>query len=61
MDMITWVQILDETVCILLKANTLGKGKDLTILPPAMGKKLGRLFVCMCVCIYIVCVYIYKY
>ena len=32
------VQILDETDCISHSTNTLGKGMDQIILPPAMGK-----------------------
>ena len=32
------VQILDETDCISHSANTLGKGMNPIILPPAMGK-----------------------
>ena len=35
MDTATRVQILDETDCI---SNTLGKGMNPIILPPAMGK-----------------------
>ena len=38
MDMMTWVQILDETDCISHSTNTLGKGMNPIILPPAMGK-----------------------
>ena len=38
MDMTTWVQILDETDCISHSANTLGKGMNPIILPPAMDK-----------------------
>ena len=38
MDTVTRVQILDEAVYILNSANTLGKGRNPTILPPAMGK-----------------------
>ena len=38
MGIVTQVQILDETVCILHNTNTLGKGMNPTILPPAMGK-----------------------
>ena len=34
----TRVQILDETDCISLSTNTLGKGMNPIILPPAMGK-----------------------
>ena len=34
----TRVQILDETVCISLSTNTLRKGMNPIILPPAMGK-----------------------
>ena len=32
------VQILDETDCISYSTNTLGKGRNPIILPPAMGK-----------------------
>ena len=32
------VQILDETDCISQSTNTLGKGMNPIILPPAMGK-----------------------
>ena len=38
MDSATWVQILDETDCISHSTNTLGKGMNPIILPPAMGK-----------------------
>ena len=38
MDMATQVQILDETDCISHYTNTLGKGMNPIILPPAMGK-----------------------
>ena len=38
MDTATRVQILDETDCISHSTNTLGKGMNPTILPPAMGK-----------------------
>ena len=38
MDTVTRVQILDETVNISNKGNTLQKGKNPTILLPAMGK-----------------------
>ena len=38
MDMATQVQILDETDCISHSTNTLGKGINPIILPPAMGK-----------------------
>ena len=34
----TQVQILDETDCISHSINTLGKGMNPIILPPAMGK-----------------------
>ena len=42
----TRVQILDETDCISHYTNTLGKGMNPIILPPAMGKIVGltRLF-----------------
>ena len=38
MDMATGVQILDVTDCISHSTNTLGKGMNPIILPPAMGK-----------------------
>ena len=38
MDTVTRVQILDEIVCISLKAHTLGKGMNPIILHSAMGK-----------------------
>ena len=38
MNKATRVQILDETDCISHSTNTLGKGMNLIILPPAMGK-----------------------
>ena len=38
MDTATQVQILDETDCISHCTNTLGKGMNPIILPPAMGK-----------------------
>ena len=38
MDTATRVQILDETDCISHSTNTLGKGMNPIILPPAMGK-----------------------
>ena len=38
MDMETRVQILDEADCISHSTNTLGKGINPIILPPAMGK-----------------------
>ena len=38
MDMANWVQNLEEAVCISHCANTLEKGMNPTILPPAMGK-----------------------
>ena len=38
MDTATRVQILDETDCISQSTNTLGKGMNPIILPPAMGK-----------------------
>ncbi len=34
----TRVKILDETDCISHSTNTLGKGMNPNILPPAMGK-----------------------
>ena len=38
MDTATQVQILVETDCISHSTNTLGKGMNPIILPPAMGK-----------------------
>ena len=38
MDTATRVQILDETDSISYSTNTLGKGMNPIILPPAMGK-----------------------
>ena len=38
MDTVTRLQFLDETDCISHSANTLGKGMNQIILPPAMGK-----------------------
>ena len=38
MDTVNQDQILDETVSISHGANTLRKGMNPTILPPAMGK-----------------------
>ena len=38
MDTAIRVQILDETDCISHGTNTLGKGMNPIILPPAMGK-----------------------
>ena len=38
MDTVTRVQILVETDCISHSTNTLGKGMNPIILPPAMGK-----------------------
>ena len=32
------IQIMDETDCISHSINTLGKGMNTIILPPAMGK-----------------------
>ena len=37
MDTVTRVQILDETDCISHSINTLGKGMNPIILPPAMS------------------------
>ena len=36
--MVTQVQILDETDCISLSTNTLGKDMNPSIFPPAMSK-----------------------
>ena len=38
----TRVQILDEIDCISHSTNTLGKGMNPIILPPAMGKIVGQ-------------------
>ena len=38
MGTVTQVQILDDAVCISQSTDTLGKGMNPTILPPAMGK-----------------------
>ena len=38
MDMATRVQTLDKTDCISHSTNTLRKGMNPNILPPAMGK-----------------------
>ena len=38
MDTATRVQILDKANCISHSSNTLGKGMNPIILPPAMGK-----------------------
>ena len=42
MDTATRVQIMDETDCISHITNTLGKGMNPIILPPAMGKIVGQ-------------------
>ena len=38
MDTVTQVQILDEADCISYNTDTLGKGMNPIILPPARGK-----------------------
>ena len=38
MDTVTWVLILDETVCFSNSSNTVRKGMNPIILHPAMGK-----------------------
>ena len=38
MELATWDQILDGAGCISLHANTPGKGKNPSVLLPAMGK-----------------------
>ena len=43
MDTATRVQILDESDCIWHSTNTLEKGMNPIILPPAMGKLYDRL------------------
>ena len=47
MDTATRVQILDETDSISHSTNTLGKGMNPVILPPAISKKQGRLGSCL--------------
>ena len=42
----TRIQILDETNCISHCTNTLGKGMNPIILPPAMGKIVGQTRFC---------------
>ena len=42
MDSVTQFQILDEAVCILNRVNSLGKGMNPPILPPAVGKIVGQ-------------------
>ena len=42
MDTDTWIQILDEAVCISHNVNTLAKSMNTTILTPAMGKIVGQ-------------------
>ena len=41
-DMAIRVQIIGETVCVSHRANTLEKGMNPIILPPAMGKIVGH-------------------
>ena len=43
MEAATRVQFLDEAVCISYSTNTIGKGINPIILPPAMGKLKDRL------------------
>ena len=43
MNTATRVQILDESDCISHGTNTLGKGMNPIILPPAMGKIVGQI------------------
>ena len=38
MSMVVQVHILDKAVCISHNANTLGKGMNPSIFPPARGK-----------------------
>ena len=42
MDSSARVQILGKAVCLSHRANTPGKGMDLTIPPPAIGKIVGQ-------------------
>ena len=42
MDTAIRVQFLDKTDCISHRTNTLGKGMNPIILPPAMGKIVGQ-------------------
>ena len=43
MDTVTRIQILDVAYCISYSTNTLGKGMNPIIFPPAMSKKWDRL------------------
>ena len=38
MELATRVQILAEALCVFLHVNVLGKGMNLSVLTPAMGK-----------------------
>ena len=38
MGRVTWVQTVDEAICILYSTNNLEKDMNPPILPPAMGK-----------------------
>ena len=42
MDMVMQIQTLDEIVCILHIANTLGKGMNPTIFPSSYGLMVGQ-------------------
>ena len=46
MDTATRVQILDDTDFISHCTNTLEKGMNQIILPPAMGKIVGQIYFC---------------
>ena len=43
MDTVNRVQILDEALCISHTVNTLSKGNNPNILPPAMGNQQDKL------------------
>ena len=43
MELVTWVQIQDEAICISQSVDTLEKGMNPTILSTPIGKLHGRL------------------
>ena len=43
MELVTWIQILDESVCISFCANGFSKGMNLSVLSQAMSKLSGKL------------------
>ena len=46
MNIVTRVQVSEETVCDSHGDNTLGKGISPIIIPPAMGKIVGQTVFC---------------